>query len=83
MSRDNFRFQRGEFVRDIITGFSGVVISRMDSITGCDRYCVQPAKLQDNKMIEAVWIDDHCLELDPERIKEKINLNRRIDQPPG
>lgn len=36
MARDDFRFQRGEYVRDKITGFSGVVISRIDSITGCD-----------------------------------------------
>lgn len=84
MARDDFRFQRGEFVRDKITGFAGVVISRLDSITGCDRYAVQPDRLDNGKMIDSLWIDDHCLELDPERAGKKIDLNpRRVDQPPG
>ena len=84
MARDDFRFQRGEYVRDKITGFAGAIMSRMDSITGCDRYCVQPVKLNEGKMLDALWFDDQCLELDPERVKEKIDLNpHRVDQPPG
>jgi hypothetical protein len=51
MARQDFRFQRGDHVRDLITGFSGVVISRADSITGCDRFCVQPQDLDNGKMI--------------------------------
>jgi hypothetical protein len=83
MARQDFRFQRGDHVRDLITGFSGVVISRADSITGCDRFCVQPQDLDNGKMIDSVWIDDHCLEYDPRYVGQKVDLHARDNQPPG
>lgn len=83
MARNDFRFQRGDYVRDIITGFSGVVIARADSITGCDRYQVQPTVLDDGKMLDALWLDDQCLEYDPKHLGNKVDLNLRHDQPPG
>lgn len=83
MARADFKFQRGDYLRDVITGATGVVISRLDSITGCDRYCIQPSLDKDGKMPEAFWLDDMCLEHDPNHLGEKVDLNLRRDQPPG
>lgn len=83
MARDNFRFQRGDYARDMITGFTGVVIARTDSITGCDRYCIQPTKLDNGKMLDAVWIDDHLLEYDPAHLNQRVDLALAHEQPPG
>lgn len=83
MAREHFRFQRGDYVRDIITGFSGIVVSRSDSITGCDQYCIQPTQLDGGKMVDARWFDDQCLEYDPAHLNEKVDLQLRHDQPPG
>lgn len=83
MARDDFRFQRGDYVKDLITGFSGVIISRADNITGCDRYCVQQPLDKDGKLSEAVWFDDQCLEYDPKHAGKKLDLNTRQGHPPG
>jgi hypothetical protein len=83
MAREHFKFQRGDYLRDIITGLSGVVTARMDSITGCDRYCIQPGLDKDGKPQDAQWLDDQCLEYDPQHLGKKVDLNMSRDQPPG
>lgn len=86
MARTDFRFARGAYVKDLVTGLCGVVISRMDSITGCDRYCVQPPcdpKNTEGKMPDAVWFDDQCLEYDPQNAGKKLDLQMRQGTPPG
>jgi hypothetical protein len=58
----------------------------MDSITGCDRYCVQPPcnpEDKEGKMPDAVWFDDQCLEYDPAKSGKKLDLQMRHDTPPG
>lgn len=46
-------------VKDSITGFEGVITRAAQYLTGCDRYCVQPKKL--NKTtglpVEAAWFE--------------------------
>lgn len=33
-----FKFHRGDYLSDLVTGFCGVVTSRCDSLTGCNQY---------------------------------------------
>lgn len=57
------RFEFGEFVVDTISGFSGKIVSRCETITGCDRYEVQPKATDGGtKMSESVWFDVDRLE---------------------
>jgi hypothetical protein len=77
----SFMYHRGVHVIDRISGFKGVITCRMDSITGCNRYLVEPQVDKDGKKIEAWWLDEHCLEVDPD--KQQLKLDRRVDQPPG
>lgn len=46
----------GATVKDVITGFSGIVTAHATYITGCDQYLVQPV-MQDGKFEEPRWID--------------------------
>ena len=52
--------QLGETVRDVITGFSGVVTAKCTYITGCDQVHVQPR--QSDK--DGRWYDVTRLEVD-------------------
>lgn len=76
-----FKFSRGVWVKDLITGFKGVIVSRSDSLTGCNRYCIQPEVDKEGKYIEAGWYDEHSIEIDNTR--QKLSLDRTVDQPPG
>lgn len=78
-----FKFKRGEHLSDLITGFVGVVVARSDSITSCNQYCLQPPLDKDGKHVDARWFDEHCLELDPQHLGEKVTLHRAAEQPPG
>lgn len=77
----NFRFSRGTFVADVVTGVSGCIVSRLDSLTGCNRYCVQPPADKDGKYVGEVWVDEHSLVIDPS--KTRLQLPRDAEQPPG
>ena len=48
----------GSIVKDNITGFTGVVITRASYLNGCVSYHVQPQKLdKEGKKINAEWFD--------------------------
>lgn len=77
-----FKYQRGIHAKDKITGFSGVITSRCDSLTGCNQYFLCPTELdKDNKIAEGHWIDEHALEVDTS--KQQLKLDREPEQPPG
>lgn len=52
-----FKFENGWEVQDSVTGFTGYIIYRVDNITGCDNYGVQPkgtsSEMPDVKLIDA------------------------------
>jgi hypothetical protein len=53
----------GDVVKDTITGFKGVVVSRHDYLNGCVRLGIQPKGLKDGKPIEAQVFDIEQCEL--------------------
>lgn len=52
----------GDTVRDTISGFEGVAISRHEYIGGLVRFSVQP-RVVDNKLHDAVTFDEGLLHL--------------------
>lgn len=53
----------GREVRDLVTGFSGIVTCESRWLNGCVRYGVQPTKLdKDGKAREAAYFDIEQLE---------------------
>ncbi len=75
-----FKFKQGETVQDKVTGFTGIVTTRCDYISGCNRYYVQPKVGDDGKNIDGIYVDEPALErLDVLRVV----LDRPESEPPG
>ena len=56
-----FAIANGASVQCKVTGFEGVVTGRVDYITGCNQYLVQPKVKADGTVVEPRWIDEHRL----------------------
>lgn len=52
----------GNKVKDIVTGFEGIVVARVEYLNGCIQYCVKP-KAKDGKMEDGQYIDEKVLEV--------------------
>ena len=59
--------QLGSKVRDNITGFQGIAISRVIFLNGCERICIQPQELHEGKPIESQYFDIQQVELVEEK----------------
>jgi len=54
----------GDEVKDIVSGYKGVITSRTEFISGCIRYGVQPkANMKEMTLPEAISFDENQLEL--------------------
>lgn len=53
----------GDTVRDTITAFEGVVVSRHEYLNGCVRLGVQPRAMHEGKPVESQAFDIEQLEL--------------------
>ncbi|MDR1347825.1 MAG: hypothetical protein LBJ63_05255 [Prevotellaceae bacterium] len=52
----------GQKVRDMVTGFEGIAIARIEYLNGCIQYCVKPQS-QKGEMPESEYIDHQQLEV--------------------
>ncbi|GAH03167.1 unnamed protein product [marine sediment metagenome] len=66
-----FKFGMGDRVKDIISGFNGIVVTRIEYFNGCKRYSVLAKKLEAGKPIEE-WIDEAQLGLVQEAKAQKV-----------
>lgn len=62
----------GTKVKDVITGFSGVVTGRVEYLTGCNQLLVTPAIAKDGSARESCWFDEQRCK--PVRGAKKIVL---------
>jgi hypothetical protein len=53
----------GDRVKDKITGFTGIIVCRMDWLYGCVRYVVQPEHLFEGRPVANESFDEEQLEL--------------------
>ncbi|MFH0821261.1 MAG: hypothetical protein V2B18_00790 [Pseudomonadota bacterium] len=59
-----FAFELGQTVKDKITGYTGVVMARIEYFTGCLHYGIQPKKVtKDGRVPEWEYIDQSRLVL--------------------
>ena len=79
ISQKHFLFNLGDEVKDEITKFNGIIVSRTQWINGCNTYGVQAKELKDNIPIEKQWFDEPQLKLVNRNKFEEINEER----PPG
>lgn len=76
-----FKYNRGVYVEDIVTGFRGVIIVRQDHLTNCNCYYVKPQVDKDGKAVEGAWFDEHALKIDLTKLQ--LQLDQEAGQPPG
>lgn len=59
----DFKYSNGEEVKDIVSGFTGIIDCCSLWLNGCRRYSVQPKmKKGDTTRPESLWIDEETLE---------------------
>jgi hypothetical protein len=63
----------GQEVKDIVTGFTGIVMSQIEYLNGCKRYGISPKVGKDNKMEEWTYVDEQQLVVISEGILTKIH----------
>ena len=71
----------GSFVRDKISGFTGITTSRSEFLYGCVRCQVTPKELHEGKPVEAQWFDEDQLEVVPQAKGEPGNPGSRRGGP--
>lgn len=57
-----FKFENGVEVKDKVTGFTGKITGRVEYLTGCNQYIVQPPIKNDGEFTSGIWLDEHRLE---------------------
>jgi hypothetical protein len=57
--------------KDKVTGFAGMIIGLCKYTTGCTQYFLQP-QIKDGVWVEGKWFDDNRLEIEGERLKERL-----------
>lgn len=59
-----FKFENGNIVQDVVTSLKGVVMCRINYLTGCNQYGVSPQKLTSaGKRPDWEYIDENRLVL--------------------
>lgn len=55
--------KNGDRVKDVVTGFQGIVTAEHRYLNGCKRLSVQPEELKDGKLADALAFDIEQLTL--------------------
>lgn len=55
--------QLGTPVEDIISGFKGIAISRLEHLTGCTQYGIAPKVNKEGKFEDTLYIDETRLKV--------------------
>lgn len=70
----NFLYEKGWHMKDVITGYEGYIVYRVDFLTGCNQYGLQPQIAEGGKGKEKFEI--------PESKQFDENRLERTDKPP-
>jgi hypothetical protein len=73
-------FEFGQEVKDIISGFKGIVTGKCSYITGCEQFLVQPKSKKTDSKPDAVWFDiDRLQSVGKKIIKLKYKADNGCD----
>jgi len=53
-----FKFELGDELQDVVTGYKGIVMGRTDYFTGCSHYGLASRELKDGKTLDWEWFDE-------------------------
>lgn len=65
-----FKFELGQVVKEVVTGFTGVIMSRTEYITGCKQYGLLSRELnkETGRPSEWLWFDEERLVATAEKV---------------
>ena len=69
-----FKHPLGHMATDKITGFTGVITSRVEFLTGCNRYHVQPREIRDAKVVEGMYFDEDQIRVSDEPVILRVEV---------
>ena len=72
-----FKFELGDELKDIVSGFRGFVETRIQCLNKCKRYTIQPKVTKDGTLPDACDIDEQQL-IRISKSKIKINEEEKI-----
>ncbi len=79
-----FKYELGEKVKDKITKFKGVIMARIEYLTGCNQYGISPEELtKEGKRPDWEYIDENRLERIPGKIILKNQQTEEQTEKPG
>lgn len=73
---EEFKFDLGVEVKDVVTGFKGIIMGRTQYTTGCNQYGVlNPELTKEGKLREWLWFDENRIEVTS---KNKVRLTSTV-----
>ena len=71
----------GKTGTDVVTGFTGVIISRVEYLTGCAQYGIQPSINKDGVVPDVRYVDEGRVDITDDFIIDVASV--QSDQPGG
>ena len=62
MTTKQFKFKNGDQVREMVTGFTGIITGSVYYLTGCNQYLVTAKQKDEFSEASTVWYDEGRLE---------------------
>jgi len=72
---ESMKIELGEKVEDMVTGFKGIAISKIEFLNGCVQYGVKPKTKKSGEMSEVQYIDEEQLKRIGKGVKTKRTYN--------
>jgi hypothetical protein len=76
-----FYYKLGATVKDVVTGFKGIVTGRVEYLTGCRQYMVAPKMKEDGTLMEPRWYDEDRVQVDGKSLVLLTKTNDGFDMP--
>lgn len=74
----DFKFELGLEVKDRITGFSGILVGRIQYMFGCNQYGIAPKTLEEGKMRDTCYFDEGRIEVTGQGLNVKsVQVEKR------
>ena len=57
------KFELGIKAKDIVTRFEGIITGRVQYLTGCNQYLLNPTVGKEGKSVDPGWYDENRIEV--------------------
>lgn len=72
-----FKWELGKEAEDVITGFKGIIVGRIEYLFGCNQYGIAPKTTKEGKIGDTSWFDEGRIKIIGKGIKpEKVRVEK-------